>query len=321
MTTQQEHMRRHRQLMHDEGEAAIAAFLLDHPHYSKDLDQSGLDSATNWVALGHCGAEAVVFKYFCQDERQEREIYGLRHWAPTGLVPRLLHQEGKRFIVIQRIWGEFLSNQPGHQGADFTATDWDQVGTTLGQALAQLCQVPLSETAAQDFETRFYGGEKVEAYFGKILAAGRQIHDKVAAYQDESFGRSLDFIAAHLDRVFAPPRLLYNQDISNMLFAGNRFSGFFDLEMCRVGTLSVQLGSLWHTLVEFGLLPSFSRGFAAETGYDLNPDHIAGARAFYHLMVWRYLTQYGEWRGEENAELASAERATSFKDDLAYCDR
>jgi len=109
MTTHAEHIHEHRQKMKDEGGVAIAKRVSAHPEFEMDADQSGSASTTNYVIFGRYNKEPVVFKYFCQDERRAREVYGLVHWAPTGIVSRLYHDEGQRLIVIERFLGSFFA--------------------------------------------------------------------------------------------------------------------------------------------------------------------------------------------------------------------
>ena len=74
-----------------------------HKGYSIDEDQDGSHGNTNYVVFGHLDSEAVVFKYFFVPERREREAYGLRHWKETGLVPRIVHDDGEHLLVQSRL--------------------------------------------------------------------------------------------------------------------------------------------------------------------------------------------------------------------------
>ncbi len=83
-----------------------------------------------------------------------------------------------------------------------------------------------------------------------------------------------------------------------MHFVGSRFSGFFDLEMCRVGTEAMQIGSLWTIFSLYKAWDAFAQGFADGTGCTLSPPAVAAARAFAHFMRWRSISDYGDWHGE-----------------------
>ena len=108
MTAHAEHIRKHRQLMKDRAIPAINSLVEEHKEYSIDPDQSGSASVTNYVIFGRRGKEQVVFKYFCDEERRRREVYGLNHWTPSGIVPRLYYDDGGLLIVIERFPGSFL---------------------------------------------------------------------------------------------------------------------------------------------------------------------------------------------------------------------
>ena len=83
-----------------------------------------------------------------------------------------------------------------------------------------------------------------------------------------------------------------------MHFLGSNFSGFFDLEMCRVGTEAMQIGSLWTIFATLGIWDAFVQGYATISGRELDEQDLAAGRAFAHFLVWRYISRYGRWRGE-----------------------
>ncbi|NKB72307.1 MAG: hypothetical protein GKR89_34955 [Candidatus Latescibacteria bacterium] len=315
MTTHQEHIRQHRQLMQEEGGQAIAELVAAHPEYAVDQDQSGSASVTNYVIFGRCGSQPAVFKYFCEDQRREREVYGLRHWADSGLVPALLGQQGRRLIVVERFPGAFL---PSPQDQGWEGLDKETAGSTLGQATAKLCAVPLELEAAADFEARFYGGQGLKDYFAGIVEGGRQMQQKADAYADEIFARSLDLLESQLNYILAQPRILYHQDAANMHFVDSCFRGFFDLEMCRVGTRAMQLGSLWGVLAICRLGSHFARGMAAG-GAALGARELEAGRAFAHFMVWRDIVRIGGWGADAGAPI-SREQADRFRCHLERCD-
>src|SRR4051812_5767752 len=156
------HLERHRAEMKMLAYPAVEQFIAEHPDYEISEDQSGGNSATNYVILGHRGSEQVVFKYFCEDERKEREVYALRHFSQTGLVPTLLVESGPRLIVQSRIPGHGLPN-PGDPRV--STIDPSLAGDSLGQATAGLLSVPFAMQEAQEYERRFYDGLAIENYF------------------------------------------------------------------------------------------------------------------------------------------------------------
>lgn len=303
-----DHLTRHRAAMAQQAWPVVERFIQAHPQYTVDPDQAGSTSTTNYVIFGHrtepWGEQRVVFKYFCQDERKERELFALRHFANTGVVPQLLAESGQRLIVVSWIPGSWI---PAPTDAAFDANARAQAGHSLGEATAKLVSVPLSAAAAQEFERRFYDGEGLTAYLQGILQASWAIHRQVACYRDPIFADSLANIEANLPIILAQPRLLYDQDALNVHFLDNRCSGFFDLEMCRVGTAAMQIGSLWRIIATYNVWDAFGQGFADVTGRELGPQDLAASRAFAHFLVWRSISDYGDWHGEplSDAEMAA----------------
>jgi hypothetical protein len=292
------HLERHRAAMEKLAYPAVEQFIAQHPEYAITPNQSGSQSATNYVIFGQRGQEQVIFKYFCEDERKAREVYALRHFAKTGVVPNLLQEHDTRLIVQSRIPGGWLPN-PGDP--DYGGVDTHRVGYTLGQAVAMLLNVPLTTQAARDYESTFYEGLPLEKYFGEILDASWLIHRNVAAYASPLFANSLQTIEANLPYILAQKRLLYHQDAMNMHFAESNFTGFFDLEMCRVGTAAMQIGSLWTLFATHNNWRAFAQGYAEHLGRLLDEADFNAARAFAHFLVWRYVSRYGRWRAEPDS--------------------
>jgi hypothetical protein len=305
-------LQQHRAEMARQAWPVVERFVQEQPHYTLDADQSGSLSNTNYVIFARQGEERVVFKYFCRDERKEREVFALRHFAATGVVPQLLAEYEQRLIVLSWIPGGWL---PEPAATPLDATARAQAGYTLGQATAKLVQVPPSAATAHAFESRFYQGQILTDYIQGILQASWAIHRRVACYGDPIFADSLTTIEANLPTLLGQPRLLYHQDALNVHFADNRCTGFFDLEMCRVGTVAMQIGSLWRIIATYGLWDAFVQGFADGTGSRLGAQELAASRAFAHFMLWRSISEYGDWHGEA---LAAAEMATLDENAAGY---
>lgn len=311
-----DHLTKHRAEMARLAWPAVERFIQGNPHYTINADQSGSASVTNYVVFGRRGEQPVVFKYFCQDERKEREVFALRHFAEAGVAPQLIEEYDQRLIVVSWIPGGWM---PDLTDKTFDANARTLAGRTLGQATAKLVCTPLSTAAAQTFESRFYDGEKLTDYLQNILQASWSIHRQVACYSDPVFAQSLANIEANLPYILNQPRLLYHQDAMNVHFADSQCSGFFDLEMCRVGTEAMQIGSLWRIIATYGVWNVFAQGFADVTGRTLGPEDFAACRAFAHFLVWRYISDYGDWHGEprSDAEMAAeVERAVRHRSEI-----
>ena len=296
-----------------EGDLAVATFIKAHRGYSVDADR--LDQGhTNHVIAGHHGKQPVIFKFFCEVERKDRELFGLRHFASTNLVPQILNADHDRLIVMSRIPGTWL-----HVAAKRDVNppfDPGEVGLSLGHAAARLTCVPISPADADLFEGRFYSGQALHEYFQEIIRASQSIPQRMTHYQDPTFRRSLDFIDAQLDHLLCQPRILYHQDAVNMSFVENRLSGFFDLGMCRVGTQAMQIGSLWGT-GGCRMWPSFLQGFEAGTHQRLTQDDVRSALAFAHFMVWRSISKYGQWCGQPLEASKAVDEANKAREYLA----
>lgn len=292
MSTQ---LMRHREELQKLAYPAVQQFIDRHPQYAIATDQMGSNSNTNYVILGQRNQEPVVFKYFCADERKEREIYALRHFAHTNMVPQLLAEDGPRLIVQSYIPGSWL---PQPTDAEYAHIDQFQVGYTLGQAVATLTSVTLPTQATQVFEARFYEGMALTQYISEIIDASRHIHHNIEAYSGPIFAQSLANIEANLTYLLSQKRILYHQDALNHHFVGSRFSGFFDLEMCRVGTTAMQIGSLWNVFATHNNWPAFAKGFQEISDTTLHVTDFYAAKAFAHFLIWRYISRYGRWRGE-----------------------
>jgi hypothetical protein len=285
---------------------AVEQFIVHHPEFSVSADQSGSEGNTNYVIFGQRNKEPVIFKYFCEDERKEREVYALHHFASTGIVPSLLTDVSNRLIVQSRIPGGWL---PNPDNPAYATVDPQRAGHTLGTAAAKLTCVPLSTQGARDFEGCYYDGLVLENYFRNILDASWLIHKNVAAYDTRRFADSLATIEANLPYLLGQKRILYHQDAMNMHFQESRFTGFFDLEMCRVGTEAMQVGSLWYFFAIHDNWNAFAQGFSAVTHRTLDEEDFAAAQAFAHFLVWRYISRYGRWRADaaDSSNLAKAE--------------
>lgn len=310
-----DHLTRHRAAMAQMAYPLVKDFIARHPEYAMAPDQSGSHSNTNYVIFGvrasQGGAVRVVFKVFCEDERKTREVYALHHFAATGLVPTLIAEDGARLIVQSYIPGDWPP-KPGE--ANFNTEAAAHAGYTLGQATAKLVATPLSPQAALDFEHSFYDGLPLTRYWRDIVDAAWQVCRNVPVYQSAEFADSLIQIEAILPYILQQPRLLYHQDAMNMHFVGREFSGFFDLEMCRVGTTAMQIGALWHFLAVYQNWHTFAQGFAQCAGQTFSRDDFDAARAFAHFLTWRYVTRSGRWRGDLIDTIAPAQLSQAAND-------
>ena len=291
----------------EEALAQVDAFIAAHPGYAREGVEQPSQGATNRVIFGRRGDELVVFKVFCEEERKERELFGLLHWRATGLVPQIVADAGERMIVMSHVpgMGVHVSRDAEPEAA------WAAASRDLGRALGTLARVPLSGADRAAFETRFYGGlASLEAYLGRILALGRSIHARDADFRDGFWRASLDFAESQMPRLLSERRVLYHQDAGNHHVLGGRFTGFFDLEMCRVGCGSMQFASAL-------LLPArgqanwtaMRQGWEAATGAALDDAGRRAALAGFYLLGWREISRYLSYDGTPGTGFDWAEPA------------
>lgn len=273
----------------------VDAFIAEHPGYTCDGVSQPEQGATNRVVFGRRGDDLVVFKVFCEAERKERECFGLHHWRETGFVPKLIWDADSTMIVMSHIPGVFLSTVRKVDGEII----WREACRENGRALGLLASVSLGTAGRASFESRFYKGlGSLEAYLGRILELGWSIHTKDTDFRGGFWGDSLNFINAQLKGILSQPRILYHQDAGNFHVQQGNFMGFFDLEMCRVGCVAMQLASSpavfdgdeenWE---------SFRKGWEAATGKLLGPDDLKAAAAGQQLLCWRVICRYMSYDG------------------------
>ena len=167
----------------------VDAFIADHPEISRDgVPQPG-QGATNRVIFARRGGRRgdsrgdsrLVFKVFCTPERKARETFGLRHWAGTGLVPRLLYDVDDRMVATSYIPGDSLHESWQPEGG----AAWHAACGATGRAIAKLARVPLSSSDRISFEARFYDGlGPLEAYLSRILDLGHRITSRDPDFRD-----------------------------------------------------------------------------------------------------------------------------------------
>ena len=92
-----------------------------------------------------------------------------------------------------------------------------------------------------------------------------------------------------------------------MMFEGDEFRGFFDLESSWIGTEIMQIGSLWWIVrvaerkgsTGGALWRAFLESYGGARNRPLTDQETAAIRAFSKLLVWRDISSYGRWTGDE----------------------
>ena len=282
-----------------QSDAAIAAFTSGHPECGVDTDQPAYRGGTNRVTFGRVGDRLIVFKYFVTPDRYANELACLRHIGPTGLVPEVL-ATSERLIVMSRLAGTGLHT--------VSPPDAPALSEQIGRALGRLGRLALPEPAASS-------GYSPARDFTAILW-GRDVHAALRAYIDRSrnvldvlprdlvpfFGASLDLVESHADWVAAQRPILFHEDVHNLTVAGGRFVGFYDLEMCRLGTEAMQLGVALRLCAAGPLSwPRLLGGYERQTGRQLDPRDATAALAMHHFYHWIRICRWGLWDGSASA--------------------
>ncbi len=287
--------------------AKFEAYRAQHPQYNL-ADEQPHQGATNRVLFAQYDDELTVFKIFCEAERKHRECFAYKHWQSTGLIPRLIDDEDPEMIVTTHI--------PGVQTLlalreTLDEDQWYEACHAFGVAVASLISVPLAADQQAAFESQFYGNlGSLEQYLGTIVELAQGVHKRDADFQDAYWSKSLNFIQSQLPTIYAQPRTLYHQDPGNHSFYAQRFSGFFDLEMCRVGGTAMQLA---YCAVMFGASQTawqhFVSGWESAIASELGAIDNQAIAAAVHLMCWRIITRYMSYDGTPGSGFAWADAA------------
>jgi aminoglycoside phosphotransferase len=287
--------------------SAVDAYIARHPGLTRQgVPQPG-QGATNYVVFVRRDETLLVCKVFCEQERKERERFALLHWRRTGLVPALIADVEPAMLVTSYVPGEYLVDATRVEGAEA----WRAACRDTGRAVGALARVPLSDADRDAFTARYYGGlGRLDAYLGRIVDLGHSVCARDPDYRDPFWRRNLAFVEDHLDGVYAQPRVLYHQDVSNLHVQGGRFRGFFDLEMCRVGGRAMQLAAAVSMFrgQEKGW-DLFCAGWEEATGIALDQRERHAIAAAHHLLRWREITRYLSYDGTPGSGYAWASAA------------
>jgi len=282
-------------------EREVRAFIANHPDYVLDDVQPAYRGGTNCCTFGRCGQMPVVFKSFTDPPRWRNERACLHHFSPTGLVPDILAEEPDHLIVMTRLDGTDIGGLGTSEIR--TAAGLRSLSHAMGAALGTLASLPLPPppsgyAVARDFSVIPWHHD-VRAAIGHYTAIARRVQQSLPIYADAFFARSLARLEREADRVDRQPRCLFHEDISNARIAHATMVGFYDFEMCRLGTHAMQLG------VAVGLCgpgkldwPLLCAGFEQRTGRALTAVDLVSIVAMADLYAWIRICYWGWWDGE-----------------------
>ena len=301
-----------------QAQMALATFVEEHPQFSIDEEQPAYRGGTNYVTLGHCGQQPVIFKSFIRPYRWAHEYFCLQHFAGTGYVPQILAVVPETLIVMERLLDD-------HRELD--RTQRTAVSHQLGQAVATLVHWPLPTADQQpdvtsEFE-HFAWRTDVDATIRDCVALCRQIQRRLPLYQSDFFTASLDLVEAQIGTIAAQPRILFHEDISNFSVYQGEFQGFYDLEMVRVGTEALQLGVVVDLIQphwreeEWLVWAAFLQGYQERSGRSFSATDFQAILAMNHFYYHIRLCRWGKWNGDpaqtSNLEFATKMAAPYFK--------
>jgi aminoglycoside phosphotransferase len=284
-----------------EAETVVAELTRAHSQYTVSDRQPEYRGGTNQILFGKCDGTPIVYKYFVTPERFRNEIASLRHFAPTGLVPAILYEQDERLLVMARLSGQDLFAELPTLNAGEVAA----LSRNLGKSLVALSSV--KPPPKLNTFTIFEWGADMPVLLGHYLSQCRLMQKDVPDYQTPLFDQSLAWLEAEIDVIGEEETLLYHEDLSNMCVAGDRVTGFYDLEMARVGTISLQLGQAlslcgegrlsWRDLVQ---------GYESQSGRKLTERNLQSILAMSHFYHWIRICRGGRWSEQRDEDACRA---------------
>jgi len=308
--------------------AALETFVTKNPKFSVNPTQPAYRGGTNFITFGHYDLKPIVFKYFVRNYRWQNEYFCLRYFAKTGYVPRILAVVPEQLIVMTRLLGQGLGQE------DLSSQSVQQVSYQIGQALAAFAQTPLPEVESgyspvSDFKCMEWGTDLREV-LKRYLMLCRAVQEVIPTYQTPFFTKSLTLVESQIDVISKQPRILFHEDIRNMIAHRGTFVGFYDLEMCRLGTEAMQLGVAvrlckkqeWHSycLDWKRFIDGYQRVIERELAEEDFLSILAMSHFYHHIRVCRW----AQWDGDPTQEhhmRASSDYADAHLEDMrAACE-
>lgn len=286
--------------LEERSDACIAEFIAANLGYAVDAVQPQGRGGTNLVTFGSFRGQPVVYKHYYDNGRWANELFCLKHFAHTKLVPRVLDAVDNTLIVMTRLPGQDIMATLAE--AKLAPEQIDELSAGIGRAIGQLVLVPLPPIGPGYSPIRDYHAIKWNPDLSETVAwyltAGRRAIEAAEAYRVPCFSESLTLLERELPIISGRRRVLFHEDISNQRVENGVFRGFYDLEMCRLGTEEMQLG-VAVDLCEPGKLDwdRLISGYEEATHRTLSADLYLAVLAmehFYHLIR---ICRWGDWDG------------------------
>jgi hypothetical protein len=299
-------------------EDAVTRHVAARPSMRVDSAQPSYRGGTNFVTFASDNGRPIIFKYFVSSARFRNELFALKHFAGTGLVPEVLDVADERMIVMSRLSGIEI----GRRFENLDNASRPALSRSVGEALAKLTQVAFVEPAigyspARDFKEMFWN-DGLRLAVARFIEIGRRIQHDVGAYRLPLFDSSLRFLAANRRAANQKLDILFHEDVFNTMVEGNQVVGFCDLELCRPATVWLQLGAALNLCGNGRLSWNDQRaGYERARGVRLNEDDLRAILAMHHLGHWIRICRWGLWDGDprHSEHRRAAEADASFHAD------
>ena len=297
--------------LQQEAEQVFAQFVEQYSQYS--LDAAPINQgATNYLTRAFRKGRPAILKYFGNPARWKNELFCLRHFGPTGVVPEVYDTLSECLIAMACIPGD--SPRIGLDKTRASADDVRQVSRQFGQAVGKLVSMPLPEDSAEyrahlDWSI-FSWNSDLRIAIATYVELGRRVQQYVPSYADPFFSESLYLLESQR-------KVMYREDAGNFHVHQGQLAGLFDFEVCRPGTEVMQVNGMLGVGRGFNLdRDALIEGYVSETGNSTCLDDQLAIIAMDHLGKHIRICQYGGWDGSEASHQHSVHYIDTFLDDM-----
>lgn len=208
-------------------------------------DDAPIQSATNRVLYGARAGEPVVFKFFVRKPRKWQEERALQWLSASGVVPKLYSYPSEEILIMQRLSGRMLWQEQASLSAGALTAVYRQIGA----GLARLVKYAASPADGGNWQNPYapddrFWSTSFNEFFDETLATCRDalVHHQI---DHPTLHESVRHLQAVRSEVLARPVFMHVDDIhgANLLVDGDKFQGFIDFEMSRLGNELYLLGA------------------------------------------------------------------------------